>query len=226
MSLRRLACLGAIAVLAWPQNIRDEAQLQIGKLLAEGNAPEAEAAARRALNSLDQQNPGGNLETAHMLDLLAAALEAQAAGAPRVKEVVDRAIAVKSGILGPAHSSIAASLVILGRQQAGSGDYAGAIATLERALSLQEKDPMAPRSERVQVEDALGSAFTDAGQYDRARQMLERALELSEAESGPDSRSTGEILRHLGAHGWQTGDMPRAKAYLERAIAIFERTLG
>src|SRR5438046_1165518 len=105
MSLRRLAFLGAIAALACPQNIRDEAQFQIQKLLAEGKAQEAEAAARRSLESLDQEHPDGNLDTARVLDLLAAALDAQAAGPAPVKAIVDRAIAIKSGILGPDHSS-------------------------------------------------------------------------------------------------------------------------
>jgi len=106
MSLRRLACLGAIAVLAWPQNPRDEAALAIQKLLADGHAPQAEAGARQSLASLDHQNPGGDLETARVLDLLAAALEAQAAGVAPVKAVVDRAIVIKSEILGPGHSSL------------------------------------------------------------------------------------------------------------------------
>jgi hypothetical protein len=66
MILRRLACLGAIAVFAWPQNARDEAQFQIQKLLTEGKAQQAETAARRALGGLEQQSPGGNLETARL----------------------------------------------------------------------------------------------------------------------------------------------------------------
>jgi CHAT domain-containing protein/Tfp pilus assembly protein PilF len=225
MHVRHGVWLVVIAVLAGSLSFGDEPTLAIRKLLQDGNVAEAESAARRRLADLDAHDPAGTLETASVLDLLATALDAQAAGVPRVREVVDRAVAIKTRISGADHFSIAVSLLNLGKQQSASGDYSGGVATLERAAALQ-KDPATPRLEQVQVLDALGSVLTETGQYARSQQTLERALALAEADSGPDTRIQAEVLRHLGANGWQSGDMPTARRYLERAVAIFERTLG
>src|SRR5690242_10874410 len=103
MLLHRIVWLAVIVVLAGPRVFGDESDIKA--LLADGNAAAAEVAARRAVDLLDARNPEGTLETAAVLDLLAAALDAEAAGVARVREAADRAIAIKSRILGPKHFS-------------------------------------------------------------------------------------------------------------------------
>src|SRR5438270_454518 len=126
MSLRRLACLGVIALLGWPQNIETDAQLQIRKLLADGNAQEAEAAAQRFLGRLDQQDPAGNLETARLLDLLAAKL------------YLERAIAIFERTLGPDHLSTGNAVGDLASVVKLTGNYAEAKPLFERSLRIYE----------------------------------------------------------------------------------------
>ena len=209
-----------ITAVAWGQG-PDAAQL-----IADGYYRQAETAARRTLAELDRADPAGTLETARVLDRLGRALIAEAADAATIQAALDRAIAVKTRLLGAEHPAIGVSLGLEAEQRYWQGDYPGAIPLFERALAMAERPPGAAPLEIAAILHAMGTCLSAAGQSKRAQTLHERGLEIRERELGPDSPRVAESLTSLAVSHWQAGDLKGAKERVERAMAILDRTVA
>src|SRR5579871_1094542 len=114
--MRTRVVLCVCLALFCPQRSAAESPVDIEALISEGYYARADAAARSLLADLDRRDPSGTLETAHALDLLAKALIGQSAETARVREVLDRSIAIRSRVLGADHPATGLSQALMAEQ--------------------------------------------------------------------------------------------------------------
>jgi CHAT domain-containing protein/tetratricopeptide (TPR) repeat protein len=195
-------------------------------LLDRGDPVAAEPAAREALAALDRQDPAGTLATARTLDLLAQAQNESTSGQDQVEAELDRAIAIKSRLLGERDPSVAVSLRLLAAHKRLESDYRAAAAILERAKAIQDASAAAPAAERADVISLLGEIYTDRGRYTDAEPLLKEALAMREKEFGPESGPYADSLTRLAANYWMSGQMAKAKRIIERSIRLHEAVRG
>jgi tetratricopeptide (TPR) repeat protein len=86
-------------------------------------------------------------------------------------------------------ANLALSLLSVGESQYKSQDFAGAIDIYERALELDEDNPI--------IHYRLGYVYTQSGNLEQARQALTRALEI-EPDFPPALAALGYVYRRIG----------------------------
>jgi tetratricopeptide (TPR) repeat protein len=86
-------------------------------------------------------------------------------------------------------ANLALSLLSVGESQYKSQDFAGAIDIYERALELDEDNPI--------IHYRLGYVYTQSGNLEQARQALTRALDI-EAGFPPALAALGYVYRRIG----------------------------
>lgn len=101
-------------------------------------------------------------------------------------EMLDRSLAIRERVLGPAHPDVAGSLNNLAIGQLGLGDYHSAQATIERSIAIKDAalDPDHP-----DVALSLGNLadiLHDRGELTKARELHGRVLAMRERLFGPD----------------------------------------
>ena len=198
---------------------RDQAQLQIARMLAQGGDVEAARERLRALGGSDEERAGYRLMEAQMLRDLG--------------KIGDALVAVDQGLrLKPDDPDLLYESAMLadrlGRRSGMEGrlrklialkpDYAHAYnalgysladrnerldeaeALIRRAVSLRPDDPF--------IMDSLGWVRYRQGAFAEARQILEKAYAL---------RADPEIAAHLGEVMWEMGDRDAARSTWEGA---------
>ncbi|MBL8917196.1 MAG: tetratricopeptide repeat protein [Archangium sp.] len=114
----------------------------------------------------------------------------------------------------------------LGVLAAGRGDFARALESHQRALTLRrqvlgEKHWLVARSH-----SNLGVAFKGLGRFDDARAQYEQALAIDEAALDPSHPQVAETLNNLGNVLQAQGQPTAARRALERALRIKEGAFG
>jgi len=109
--------------------------------------------------------------------------------------------------------------------QATAGD-AEALATMERALELIERELGSEHPGTAGVIEDLGAMLFMRGELRRSLGFHERALAIKEAVLGPTHPALVHTLSNLGATYGELGEPDRAIAYLERALAVAEGGFG
>ena len=145
---------------------------------------------------------------------------------PAARALLERSLAIRERVLGPGHSSTAASLNDLARVHVTAGRYAEAQAAFERALAIRETVFGPEHAVVAQSLRGLGDLLRIAGNFKGARAALERALVIFEKRFGADHGATAFTLHLLGVVVQQQGDLPDARMRLERALAIRENIYG
>ena len=104
-------------------------------------------------------------------------------------------------------------------------DYAGARASLERALRIDEA-AFGPHHPNVATDvNNLGSVQQAQGDLEGARASLERALRIDEAAFGPHHPNVAIDVNNLGSVQQDLGDLEGARASYERVLDILDKTL-
>jgi eukaryotic-like serine/threonine-protein kinase len=180
------------------------------------------AVARPLLRRVEPQ-PG--LLTTAVLD--AAGVAAFMEGADReAMEQHQQALEIAQRILPAAHPWLTRSLNNLASVQQRQGDFAGAVATVERVVDARTRalGPGHPLTATALAN--LGSAYGSAGRLEEAEATLERALPLTEQAYGSEHARVGTLLVNLGVTRVHRGRVREAVDVLERAPIILERAHG
>ncbi len=199
----------------------------IDELLASRRYAEAETAARAALAELEGRGETESLETARLLDLLAAALlQGDKATAAETKAVAERSLALRERLLSPPHADIADSLHQLGVILTLRGEKESARALLERALVMAEATLGPDHGTVARDLHSLGNLLMDMGDYAGARDRLERALAIGEKAAGSDTGRVADIATSLAIARQALGDYAGSRRLFEKAVAVHEKNLG
>jgi CHAT domain-containing protein/tetratricopeptide (TPR) repeat protein len=196
----------------------------IRDLLNRGRGIEAENVARALLTRVESIRGPDALEVAEVLDLLwHAVYRSSKVKDEEKREIVERAVAIKTKTLDPAHPGLATSLMNLGVQRALAGDPAAAKPLLDRALAIREA---AFGPDHVSVADALiklGGLLITLHDDEGATVLLERAQRIKERVYGTDHPDTVRTLVKLAMLYQETGDYIGARQRYERALGFAEK---
>jgi tetratricopeptide (TPR) repeat protein len=106
------------------------------------------------------------------------------------------------------------------------GDYKGALARLERSLSVFEKARGPDDLDTAVAANNLAMLLERLGRHKEAYAHLERVLRVRERAMGKDHPSVATVLNDMGNTAHSLGELERAEKQLTRALAIRERALG
>lgn len=125
---------------------------------------------------------------------------------------------------GPFDPEVAQSLNDLGALYRSLGKHSQAIAMLERAVLILDRNP--PQKFAGAVFNNLGNAYIDIGQYMKAESMFRRSLAIIESGQYEDPSNHAYILSGLGRIYALRKQYVEAEAAHRKALAIFGSTLG
>jgi CHAT domain-containing protein/tetratricopeptide (TPR) repeat protein len=204
-----------------------ETRESLRALLKNARYQEAEEGARRMLAHAEADSGPDSLATAEALELL---VEAMARGGkfrdPAIRELAERAVAIKERLLGEQSMELGRSLLSLGRLLVMRGDYPSAKAALERALRIGESTLGRDHSEVADILGLLGLVLNYTGDPAASRSTLERAIAIQERTLGPDHLDLSRTLNNLGLLLRDMGELGEARSRCERALSIIEKGLG
>jgi len=196
-------------------------------LVEQGKYAEAEEGARALLAEVESTHGPASAEAADALDVLVESRWRQGKfGEPETRELAQRALDIKTEVLGPDHASVAESLNNLAVISFFIGDYGAAGSLWERAVEIRERTLAPDDPQLAQTLNNLANLLQTIGDYDAALPLYGRALEIRKHALGPESARVADSLSNLGVLVASMGDYTRARSLLEEAIEIKKKVLG
>lgn len=128
--------------------------------------------------------------------------------------------------LGPAHPDTAQAWNDLGALLLDQGDYRGARAPYERALTIREEALVDLHVDTATSLHNLAFLMMTLGEYESAESFYERASAMYAATVGPDHRDSATCLHNLAYLLVLQGEFERARPLIEQALATRERLFG
>ena len=172
----------------------------------------------------DAPDPTGAREASH-LSTRANVLFASGAYAEAVT-LHERALAIRTEVLGPDHPETAISLNNLANAIFMQSDYARAAELYDEACHALQSS-LGPDHPNVPTcEINFATALVSSGANARAVEIYTRALPRLEATLGARHPSVAALLTNLAGVLIKTGDPVRAEQLYRRAIDIWESALG
>ena len=145
----------------------------------------------------------------------------------RARKACVTALALFERHEGPSHPDVANVLVALAEIDNDRGDYAAALASAERAVSILKRFPMRGENAtilarlRVRALDVLGAVHVSRGAYDLAGKSHREALAVATAKLPRDEAAAS--ANALAIVYKYTGRYDEAEKLYRRALAIAER---
>ena len=138
----------------------------------------------------------------------------------------ERALAMRTRLLGTDHVDLAVILLNLGDSHRQMGNFADALPPMQRALALREKHLPAGHPDIAWATSFIGRVYREAGDYATALPYFERTLTIREQALGPTHRFVSRSLSDLALLHRDRGDFDAARPLLERALQIDRGNLG
>jgi tetratricopeptide (TPR) repeat protein len=143
-----------------------------------------------------------------------------------VRDILERALAIRERNLGPEYISTARSLNILAGFYSKQGNYDAALPLYKRALEIREKILEPENSETAISLGNLAALYSTQGDYDAAMPLYKRALEIDEKVLGPEHHETAVIMSNLAGLYCDQGNYAAALPLYKRALEIHEKGSG
>ncbi len=143
--------------------------------------------------------------------------------------VAERALAIGTQAFGPDDVRVSGVLSALGDLARDQENYKDAERYFERALTAQQKSPLAAPFEVAGSMDSLGDVYGLEGRFDDGERMLNQSLQLMEQTYGPGVQGQvnyQKTLNDLGNLLRDAGRFPEAEKAFRRALAAGRATQG
>jgi tetratricopeptide (TPR) repeat protein/tRNA A-37 threonylcarbamoyl transferase component Bud32 len=137
-----------------------------------------------------------------------------------------RALEIKTEVLGPSHPEVAWSLSGVAMNIRNTGAPDEALQLFEKALVIKEAT-LGPRHQKVGLDLInLAAAYQERGDNDRAIELNQRAADILNATLGELHDNSAALYSNLAAAYNARGDHEKALIYARRALDVGEKTLG
>ncbi|MBI2566845.1 MAG: tetratricopeptide repeat protein [Candidatus Schekmanbacteria bacterium] len=138
----------------------------------------------------------------------------------------ERALAIRTELLGPEHADLAASLNAMAGLRWAQGNLAAARELYQRAADMRERT-LAPRHPKVAESlNNLALVLKAQGDPDAARKLHERALEIQRERLGEAHPDVAKTLVKMTALEKSLGNYAAAQPLAERALEIRRAAYG
>lgn len=213
--------LAVCSATAFGQGTSAEQQIQAGqKAAAQGQ--HVEAARLFALAVQEAEKSGKEDERlAASLTGLGLAYSAQRKFA-EAEPVLQRAVAVKEHLLGPAHPDFARALLDLGALYRMKSEHAKAEPPIRRAVGILEKALGPEHPEVAGNLTNLGGRLRDQGKFAEAEPLLKRALAIREKILRPDNPDVVRSMLGLANLYADQKKYAEAEPLLQRCVTVLD----
>jgi CHAT domain-containing protein/Tfp pilus assembly protein PilF len=189
------------------------------------NLDEALATQARAVQIFDQTSQAPAIEHSMALTSYGVILSRNGEFA-KGKPLIERALLLQEGSLGPTHPIVARTLDSLAELEAKMGHPEEALPLAKRALQIRE-DRLGPEHPETSASlNTLGNLYWKQGDLQQAAKAFQRALAIVEQSVGPVHPVVAANLLSLGEINRQMGNLSQAREMFSRALKIQETTLG
>ena len=142
------------------------------------------------------------------------------------KPLIERALLLQEGSLGPTHPIVARTLDSLAELETKMGHPGAALPLAKRALQIRENRFGPDHPETSASLNTLGNLYWKQGDLQHAAKSFQRALAIVEQSIGPVHPVVAANLLSLGEINRQMGNLSAAREMFSRALKIQETTLG
>lgn len=142
------------------------------------------------------------------------------------KALLERALAIRTKVLGPHHPVVAQSLHNLANAYDSEGAYGEAKVLLERSLVILTEAMGADHPHVANSLNTLANVEESLGDREAAKALHRRALAIWERALGPEHPNVADSLNNLAVVHKNMGEYGEAKALYGRALAIRRKVLG
>jgi tetratricopeptide (TPR) repeat protein len=150
---------------------------------------------------------------------------------PTIRELLDRAALELSPdkIEGqfPGQPLVQAEILkTIGEAYGGIGEHESAIAHLERAWELQDRELAADHADTLATMDSLGKTYLDAGKSNDAVRLFKEVQHLRSEKLGPDDPDTLASMKNLVRAYFALGQHTKALELREDIVRLRRAKLG
>ncbi|MBX7078254.1 MAG: tetratricopeptide repeat protein [Nannocystaceae bacterium] len=169
---------------------------------------------------------GGDVELGAELERVLGIAYLQHGDLGRAEQHVRASVEIRRAAVGEDHESLGAAYGTLGELLAMQGRTADAVAALQHALALVEREygPMHPSA--AASHDNLGSALAEAGQNEAALVHMRAGLTIREAAMGPDHPLNATSLHNIAGALRELGRAAEAREAAVRQREIARKHFG
>jgi len=189
------------------------------------NLDEALATQARAVQIFDQNPQAPTIEHSMALTSYGVILSRNGEFA-KGKPLIERALLLQEGSLGPTHPIVARTLDSLAELETKMGHPEAALPLAKRALQIREERLGPEHPETSASLNTLGNLYRKQGDLQQAAKSFQRALAIVEQSVGPVHPVVAANLLNLGEINRQMGNLSAAREMFSRALKIQETTLG
>lgn len=186
---------------------------------------EALATQARAVQTFDQTPQAPPIEHSMALTSYGVILSRNGEFA-KGKPLIERALLLQEGSLGPTHPIVARTLDSLAELETKMGHPGEALPLAKRALQIREARLGPDHPETSASLNTLGNLYWKQGDLQQAATYFQRALAIVEQSVGSVHPVVAANLLSLGEINRQTGNLNTAREMFSRALNIQETTLG
>ena len=172
-----------------------------------GDEPGGRLLAERARRFRDRTGEGRFL-TESLNGLVG--VDPPSSGYQGARALLEHALTIKEGALGPGHTSVALTLTTLANLLTKLGQPDRARPLYERALAIREKALGPEHPDVADTMDRLGELLVEIGDPGAAKPIYEKVLAIQEQVYGPDHPHAGVARQHLAEVLAALGDVPGA----------------
>jgi CHAT domain-containing protein/Flp pilus assembly protein TadD len=141
-------------------------------------------------------------------------------------EPTERALAIRTKLLGLEHLQTVFAIQRLGLIQTNLGALSDAHKSFEQALQILQKLPQTDELYQAELLNNLGALENTGGNFQKAIELFLGVLSVREKELGTDHTLVAAVLNNLGIAYRRRGDYIKSSESYHRALEIRERTLG
>lgn len=129
----------------------------------------------------------------------------------------ERALSSSTALYGDDHPGLAPLWQAIGRAQRGRGEARKAVASMKRALEIEERNRPERHPARIIALNNLAGAYAEAAEFRGALDCAERAMAAS-----VDAPAAERLLdlTNVGWYRYRLGELDAARAVLEQGLAL------
>jgi CHAT domain-containing protein/Tfp pilus assembly protein PilF len=140
-----------------------------------------------------------------------------------VRPLIERALGIAEGVLGPDDVYVARLIEDLGHVYFSKRDHAKATTAYERALTIFQRQFGTDHPETAAAMLALGSSYLIGGEYPKADPLLTQSLRILEKTLGAEHPALARSLDRLGVLYQRRGELEKSEESYRRAVMILEK---
>ena len=145
---------------------------------------------------------------------------------PRAQSLLEHALEIQRGVLGPENQDTLRSMNSLGNVLNNEGRYAQAEKLHRETLSIRRRVLGPESQDTLSSMNSLANDLWSEGHYPEAEKLYRETLSIRRRVLGPENPGTLTVMSNLANTLWREGDSAEAEKLYREALDISRRVSG